>query len=175
MNRLTQWVAGSLSAVGVVCVYLLSGCLSASDMITLACCLFAIDRAVDHLARFDKAESHPSFTCNDLGVVCPIKMMSDTNTRILYFAIWLGGAIVLNSITTSLLTCAWLMVFWKNLAVTYVVHSYNNIAEFEEATHPLFSYLPADWIFQFRHQHEATNEPHTGQPTKTSNTHMHTD
>jgi hypothetical protein len=102
-------------------------------------------------------------------------MMSDTNTRVLYFVIWLGGAIVLNSITTPLLTCAWLMVFWKNLTVTYVVHNYNSIAEFEEAAHPLFSYLPAGWIFQFKHQHEVTNELRTDWIPKTSNTRMHTE
>jgi len=153
MQPLTQWVVGSLSATGVMFIYLISDCLSANSMITLACCLFAFDRFIENAVRFDRTLIHPSFTCSQSGVLCSMRMLSENNTRILYFSVWLGGSIVLHVLASSMLAGAWLAVFWKKLFVNYVVHTYDSVDDFERHVLPIPVALPIDWIFDTKHQH----------------------
>ena len=169
MDSTSKRVALTLTVISILCVYLISVHFKTNNLVVLACCIYAINAAVRRVS--DQCAVEPAFRCHSEGtVVCPIKLLSEQNTTVLYLLV-LAGGLFISSMLSPLLQCAWIVVSWKNLAVSYLLHSYQSPQDLHEATRIILPFIPIDWVFSFKHQHcPAQGPPGISQHPKTHNT-----
>lgn len=146
MDRVTKIVAATLAVNGLIIFYLLSDLLSAGNLAVLACCVFTLDIFVSFV-NLKTRESSP-FCCGSEGHFCPIPALSEGVTFGVYMMTMYGGSLIL--FFSPPLCCAWLMVFWANLAISFAIHSFHDVQEFETLVGRWF---PSDWLFSFKPQH----------------------